>query len=176
MQEQLLLLFVIDFKNWLYASPPSAYICTFVNQCLLLAALVLYCTTYNLHVWRGIPWNQIVPFGWWIFRCARKVRQYLYLLDQLFLLFQKNSLDLYISHQRGPFFKAEFQTELDLNKFHIADVTDKRIFVSVMHTENLANLYVSEISRNFTQYNFVLSLEQVLCYFPDGNWKDSWLE
>ncbi|XP_052741999.1 sortilin-related receptor isoform X1 [Bicyclus anynana] len=89
---------------------------------------------------------------------------------------EKNSLDLYISHQRGPFFKAQFQTELDLNKFHIADVTDKRIFVSVMHTENLANLYVSEISRNFTQYNFVLSLEQVLCYFPEGNWKDSWLE
>ncbi|XP_047534155.1 sortilin-related receptor-like isoform X1 [Vanessa atalanta] len=89
---------------------------------------------------------------------------------------EKNSLDLYISHQRGPFFKAEFQTELDLSKFHIADVTDKRIFVSVMHTENLANLYVSEISRNFTQYNFVLSLEHILSYFPDGNWKDSWLE
>ncbi|XP_061377044.1 sortilin-related receptor-like isoform X3 [Danaus plexippus] len=89
---------------------------------------------------------------------------------------KENSLDLYISHQRGPFFKANFQTELDLHKFHIADVTDKRIFVSVMHTENLANLYVSEINRNFTQYNFVLSLEQVLCYFPDGNWKDSWLE
>ncbi|CAH2090468.1 unnamed protein product [Euphydryas editha] len=89
---------------------------------------------------------------------------------------EKNSLDLYISHQRGPFFKAEFQTELDLSKFHIADVTDKRIFVSVMHTENLSNLYVSEISRNFTQYNFVLSLEHILSYFPDGNWKDSWLE
>lgn len=88
----------------------------------------------------------------------------------------QNTLDLYISHQRGPFYKAEFQTELDLKKFHIADVTDKRIFVSVMHTENLANLYVSEINNNFTQYNFVLSLEQVLCYFPDGNWKDSWLE
>ncbi|XP_026332516.1 sortilin-related receptor isoform X2 [Hyposmocoma kahamanoa] len=89
---------------------------------------------------------------------------------------EKNTLDLYISHQRGPFFKAEFQTELDLRKFHIADVTDKRIFVSVMHTENLANLYVSEISHNFTQYNFVLSMERILCYFPDGNWKDSWLE
>ncbi|XP_072931091.1 uncharacterized protein RpS19a isoform X1 [Epargyreus clarus] len=88
----------------------------------------------------------------------------------------RNSLDLYISHQMGPFFKAEFPTELDLKKFHIADVTDKRIFVSVMHTETLSNLYVSEISKNFTQYNFVLSLEQILCYFPDGNWKDSWLE
>lgn len=89
---------------------------------------------------------------------------------------EKNTLSLYISHQRGPFYKAEFQTELDLRKFHIADVTDKRIFVSVMHTDNLAHLYVSEINNNFTQYNFVLSLEQVLCYFPDGNWKDSWLE
>ncbi|CAH0727121.1 unnamed protein product, partial [Brenthis ino] len=89
---------------------------------------------------------------------------------------EKNSLDLYISHQRGPFYKAEFQTELDLNKFHIADVTEKRIFVSVMHTDSLANLYVSEISKNFSQYNFVLSLDQILCYFPDGNWKDSWLE
>lgn len=88
----------------------------------------------------------------------------------------RNTLDLYISHQRGPFFKAEFQTELDLKRFHIADVTDKRIFVSVMHTDALANLYVSEISNNFTQYNFVLSLEQILCYFPDANWKDSWLE
>ncbi|XP_049874971.1 sortilin-related receptor isoform X1 [Pectinophora gossypiella] len=89
---------------------------------------------------------------------------------------ERNTLDFYISHQRGPFFKAEFETELDLRKFHIADVTDKRIFVSVMHTETLADLYVSEISKNFTQYNFVLSMEQILCYFPDGNWKDSWLE
>ncbi|XP_037293354.1 sortilin-related receptor isoform X2 [Manduca sexta] len=89
---------------------------------------------------------------------------------------ERNTLHLYISHQRGPFYKAEFQTELDLRKFHIADVTDKRIFVSVMHTESLANLYVSEIGRNFTQYNFVLSMEQILCYFPDGNWRNSWLE
>ncbi|KAJ2951649.1 hypothetical protein O0L34_g13807 [Tuta absoluta] len=89
---------------------------------------------------------------------------------------ENNTLDFYISHQRGPFFKADFQTELDLRKFHIADVTDQRIFVSVMHTETLANLYVSEISKNFTQYKFVLSLGQILCYFPDGNWKDSWLE
>ncbi|KAI5646183.1 sortilin, neurotensin receptor 3, domain-containing protein [Phthorimaea operculella] len=89
---------------------------------------------------------------------------------------ENNTLDFYISHQRGPFFKADFQTELDLRKFHIADVTDQRIFVSVMHTETLANLYVSEISRNFTEYKFVLSLGQILCYFPDGNWKDSWLE
>lgn len=91
-------------------------------------------------------------------------------------LFQKRNIDLYISYQRGPFYKAEFQTELDLRKFHIADVTNKRIFVSVMHTENAANLYVSEISKNFTKYNFVLSMEQVLCYFPDGNFKNSWLE
>ncbi|VVC91851.1 unnamed protein product [Leptidea sinapis] len=88
----------------------------------------------------------------------------------------KNNVDLYISYQRGPFYKAKFQTELDLVKFHIADVTDKRIFVSVMHTETVAHLYVSEINTNFTEYNFVLSLKQVLCYFPDGNWKDSWLE
>ncbi|CAK1543183.1 unnamed protein product [Leptosia nina] len=86
------------------------------------------------------------------------------------------TLDLYISYRRGPFFRAEFQTELDLRKFHIADVTDKRIFVSVMHTENVANLYVSEISKNFTKYNFVLSLKQILCYFPEGNFKNSWLE
>ncbi|KAL0829250.1 hypothetical protein ABMA28_004072 [Loxostege sticticalis] len=89
---------------------------------------------------------------------------------------ERNTLHLYISHQRGPFYKAEFQTELDLKKFHIADVTDKRIFVSVMHTDSLANLFVSEINNNFSQYNFVLSLEQILCYFPDGNWKDSFLE
>ncbi|CAH2041323.1 unnamed protein product, partial [Iphiclides podalirius] len=98
--------------------------------------------------------------------------------DYMFAMRQKDNstLDLYISHQRGPFHRAEFQTELDRKKFHIADVTDKRIFISVMHTENLVNLYVSEISSNFDQYNFVLSLEQVLCYFPQGNWKDSWLE
>ncbi|CAG4953069.1 unnamed protein product [Colias eurytheme] len=88
----------------------------------------------------------------------------------------KNNVDLYISYQRGPFYRADFQTELDLKKFHIADVTDKRIFVSVMHTESVTNLYVSEISRNFTKYNFVLSLKQILCYFPEGNWKHSWLE
>ncbi|XP_063385358.1 sortilin-related receptor-like [Cydia fagiglandana] len=89
---------------------------------------------------------------------------------------ERNTLDLYISHMKGPFYKAEFETELDMKKFHIADVTDKRIFVSVMHTEILADLYVSEISNDFTRYNFMLSLEQILCYFPDGNWKDTWLE
>ncbi|KAI8432323.1 hypothetical protein MSG28_004739 [Choristoneura fumiferana] len=89
---------------------------------------------------------------------------------------ERNTLDLYISHQKGPFYKAEFETELDMKKFHIADVTDKRIFVSVMHTEILADLYVSEISNNYTRYNFMLSMEQILCYFPDGNWKDTWLE
>ncbi|XP_060804264.1 sortilin-related receptor isoform X1 [Amyelois transitella] len=89
---------------------------------------------------------------------------------------ERNTLHLYISHQRGPFHKAEFQTELDLRKFHIADVTDKRIFISVMHTDTLAHLYVSEINNDFSQYNFVLSLEKILCYFPEGNWKNSWLE
>ncbi|KAL4715818.1 hypothetical protein ACJJTC_006397 [Scirpophaga incertulas] len=89
---------------------------------------------------------------------------------------ERNTLHLYISHQRGPFYRADFQTELDLRKFHISDVTDKRIFVSVLHTDSLANLFVSEINNNFSQYNFVLSLEQILCYFPEGNWKDSFLE
>lgn len=85
-------------------------------------------------------------------------------------------MDLYISYLRGPFIKAEFQTELDLREFHISDVAGNRILISASHADNISNLYVSEINKNFTEYNFVLSLESILCYFPNSTWKNSWLK
>lgn len=80
-----------------------------------------------------------------------------------------------MSYQRGPFVKAEFQTELDLKEYHISDVTGSRIFISVSHADTLANLYVSEINKDFTAFKFVPSLESILCYFPNSTWNKSWL-
>ena len=80
-----------------------------------------------------------------------------------------------MSYKRGPFLKAMFQTELDNRAFHIVDADAVRVFVAVSHTEQMANLYVSELYSSSKVMRFGLSLERVLCYFHNKMWKESWL-
>lgn len=58
---------------------------------------------------------------------------------------------------------------------HIADVEEKRIMISAVHSENTAHLYVSESDSLMKKIRFVPSLEQVFTYIPDLTWKFSWL-
>ncbi|KFB41707.1 hypothetical protein ZHAS_00009339 [Anopheles sinensis] len=86
-----------------------------------------------------------------------------------------NSTQLLISYKRGKFVKADFQTELDIRGYHVADVEGRRIMISVVHTERISHLYVSESNDDMTDIKFVPSLENVFSYIPDLNWRSSWL-
>ncbi|XP_001688250.2 sortilin-related receptor [Anopheles gambiae] len=86
-----------------------------------------------------------------------------------------NSTQLLISYKRGKFVKADFQTELDIRGYHVADVEGRRIMISVVHTERISHLYVSESNEDMTDIKFVLSLENIFTYVPELNWRTSWL-
>ncbi|XP_046665505.1 sortilin-related receptor-like isoform X3 [Homalodisca vitripennis] len=85
------------------------------------------------------------------------------------------SLDLLVSHKRGEFKKAVFQSELRCQAYHIVDADSVRVMVAVSHSEYMANLYVSELISDSNDIKFSLSLERVFCYFQDKMWTDSWL-
>uniref|UniRef100_A0A6B2EKV3 Sortilin-related receptor n=1 Tax=Phlebotomus kandelakii TaxID=1109342 RepID=A0A6B2EKV3_9DIPT len=86
-----------------------------------------------------------------------------------------NDTQLLISYKRGRFVKAEFQSNLPIRGLHIADVEGKRIFVSVVHSEILCHLYVSEVDDKVTHVFFVPSLEGVFTFVPEITWRSSWL-
>lgn len=86
-----------------------------------------------------------------------------------------HGVQLLVSYKRNRFLKAEFQTELELRAIHVADVEGLRIFVSAVHSETLAHLYVSEIDLNVTTIRFTPSLENVFTYIPELTWRNSWL-
>lgn len=86
-----------------------------------------------------------------------------------------NSTQLLISYKRGKFVKADFQTELDMKGYHVADVEGRRIMISVVHTERISHLYVSETNADMTEIKFVPSLENIFTYVPELNWRSSWL-
>lgn len=83
-------------------------------------------------------------------------------------------LELFVSFKRQPFVSAQFDTDLARKEYHIADVSFDRIFVSVSHTETLVNLYISELIDKKSA-KFILSLPNILTFFPNNTWKDSWL-
>lgn len=88
------------------------------------------------------------------------------------MLFQ-NDLDLHVSYKQQPFVVAKFNTELQRKDYHIADVSNQRVFVAVSHTEFQVNLYVSEMVDN--QIYFVPSLDRIVTFFPNSTWKETWL-
>lgn len=76
----------------------------------------------------------------------------------------------------GEKLKCIFDSELDRRAFHITDVADNRALVAVSHTDTLSHLYVSENLGGIDgKVHFTLSLEAVLCFFPNTTWQDSWL-
>lgn len=89
---------------------------------------------------------------------------------------KKNNYELHVSYKFGEILTCIFDTELDLRSYHIADVSNERALIAVSHRANLSHLYVSEplVGKN-GRVHFTLSLESVLCYFPNSTWQDSWL-
>lgn len=95
--------------------------------------------------------------------CTREVRQA-----------EKTDHELLVSFKRGPFVKAEFQTDQPTLKYHIADVSGEQAMIVVVHDPHLANLYVSvDVTRESVK--FALSLENIFCYMPNVTWQGSWL-
>ncbi|XP_043284191.1 sortilin-related receptor-like isoform X2 [Venturia canescens] len=86
----------------------------------------------------------------------------------------KTNLDLWVSYKNSRFINAEFNTQLDRYDYHIADVSNNRVFVAVAHNETQVNLYVLE-GIGPDKVKFALSLESILTFFPNTTWKDSWL-
>ncbi|XP_067011986.2 sortilin-related receptor isoform X2 [Anabrus simplex] len=85
-----------------------------------------------------------------------------------------SNLDLYVSHKGKPFMRAQFESELNRRDYYVADVSDGQVMVAVGHTEYLANLYISE-RLDGSVMKFTLSLERILCHFPNSTWTDTWL-
>ncbi|XP_023246072.1 sortilin-related receptor isoform X2 [Copidosoma floridanum] len=86
----------------------------------------------------------------------------------------QTSLELYVSYKNQGFVAAEFDSYLERRDYHVADVSFDRIFVAVSHTPTLVNLYVSE-TVDPRGVKFILSLYNILTFFPNSTWKDSWL-
>lgn len=86
-----------------------------------------------------------------------------------------NNTQLFISHKRGRFVKADFQTELGIKGLHIADVEGRRIMMTAVHSDVMCHLYVSEANSDMTEIKFVPSLENIFAYVPLMTWKTSWL-
>ncbi|XP_066589021.1 sortilin-related receptor-like [Prorops nasuta] len=84
------------------------------------------------------------------------------------------NLDLYISYKGQKFVVAEFNTELNRRNYHIVDLSNKRVFVAVSHSDTIINLYVSE-TINSEKALFTLSLERIFTFFPNSTWTESWL-
>ncbi|CAK9806758.1 Sortilin-related receptor [Anthophora plagiata] len=83
-------------------------------------------------------------------------------------------LDLYVAYKNFSFVKAQFSTSLPIKDYHIVDVSHNRVFVAASHSETHVNLYISEILDQ-VKVTFTLSLENILTFFPNSTWKDSWL-
>ena len=84
-------------------------------------------------------------------------------------------MDLYVSYKSQPFVQAQFDTDLARREYHIADVSFDRVFVAVSHAETLVNLYISELV-DHSGAKFILSLPNILTFFPNNTWMDSWLK
>lgn len=84
------------------------------------------------------------------------------------------SLELYIKYKNSKFMRAKFEGNLTAKDYHVADVSENRVFIVVGHTETLCNLYVSElVNEDAKEVRFSLSLDRIFAYFPNITWKGS---
>jgi hypothetical protein len=79
--------------------------------------------------------------------------------------------ELWVSHRRGVFRKAEFPSVHDHSEYFIADASEDQVFVCASHNLTSTHLYISESMG----VRFSLSLENIVYYNPHGANKDSWL-
>ncbi|KAK9872160.1 hypothetical protein WA026_016214 [Henosepilachna vigintioctopunctata] len=90
---------------------------------------------------------------------------------------EKGNMDLYVSHKFGPQLKCLFDTQLDRRRYFVVDVTGNRALVAVSHGRTISHLYVSDnLGGTNDIVEFTLSLEDVLCYFPNNTWHDTLMQ
>ncbi|KAK9723301.1 Sortilin, neurotensin receptor 3 [Popillia japonica] len=84
--------------------------------------------------------------------------------------------DLFVSYKFKSIKQCIFDTQLTRQAYQIVDITNDRALVSVSHSDMTSHLYVSEsLSVEDDTIRFTLSLENVLAYFPNNTWPDTWL-
>lgn len=89
----------------------------------------------------------------------------------------KGALELYVSYKVGRKIKCVFDTQLEIKSFFIVDVTSNRALVAISHQDTVSHLYVSEnLDTDSNIVRFTLSLEDVLCFFPNSTWQDTWIQ
>lgn len=86
-----------------------------------------------------------------------------------------NSLVIYVYYKNQPFVLTQFSSNQKRLEYHITDVSNNRVFVAVSHGKNFVNLYISEMITN-REAKFILSLENIMTFFPNNTWEDSWLK
>lgn len=87
-----------------------------------------------------------------------------------------DELELQISYKFDKKIKCHFLSALPQKGYFVVDVTSNRILIVVSHASTVSHLYVSEIfDSSKDQLEFSLSLENVLCYFPNKTWHNTWL-
>jgi len=80
-----------------------------------------------------------------------------------------------VSHNSKGFVGAEFPTHLPALAFHVCDVSNDQIMVTISHGPALSNLYVSDYMSN-NSLRFSLSMTRVFAYFPNITWSQSLLK
>ncbi|XP_012935564.1 sortilin-related receptor [Aplysia californica] len=90
--------------------------------------------------------------------------EYLFATKSVRLLGLKSNpnLQLWVSHNRGSFMKAQFPVSFNITDFYVADTSEGQVMVCVSHNSSYTNLYISEVNG----YRFSLSLEKIVFFNP----------
>ncbi|XP_045189773.1 VPS10 domain-containing receptor SorCS1-like isoform X2 [Mercenaria mercenaria] len=86
---------------------------------------------------------------------------YSLVVENEYIFVQKSTDDLtsfFVSYKRGPFKRAYFPSNLTPLDFNIVDTSDHQVFIAVDHEEDIANLYLSDVTGQF----YVMSVENVV--------------
>ncbi|XP_044750079.1 sortilin-related receptor-like [Coccinella septempunctata] len=90
---------------------------------------------------------------------------------------ENGNVDLYVSYKFGVQKKCIFDTQLEKKSYFVVDVTENRALVAVSHGKTVSHLYVSDnLDGKLGQVEFILSLEDVLCYFPNNTWHETLMQ
>ncbi|XP_075695287.1 sortilin-related receptor [Rhinoderma darwinii] len=95
---------------------------------------------------------------------------YMFATKTMHLLGSKDqsSVQLWVSYNRKPMQSAQFITRHPITEYYITDVSEDQVFACVKHSNNVTNLYISEVEG----LRFSLSLENIL-YFNPGAGKET---
>ncbi|XP_072283121.1 sortilin-related receptor [Pyxicephalus adspersus] len=89
---------------------------------------------------------------------------YMFATKKVHLLASKDpfSVQLWVSYNRKPMRSAQFITRHPITEYYITDASEDQVFVCVKHSNNMTNLYISEVEG----LRFSLSLENVIYVNP----------